>query len=136
MTEPTIGPILEEVGQLIADVLGDVEPEGAFMYAEAGDMWQGASIFKDLGDRVIYRDPSEELCDAIERLWVAAEPDKKWAVLSYTISDGTFDAQFKFPDDIDPEDNSFERRERALSERYGDKPVDYTDPWGDGKSNG
>jgi hypothetical protein len=128
MTDQTTGLILAEIGQMIADVLQDENAEGAFMYAEAGDMWQEASIFKDLGNRVTFRFPSTELFGAVQRLWESADPDKKWAVLSYTISDGEFDAQFKYPEDIDPEESGFERREKAVAERYGDKPIDYSEP--------
>jgi hypothetical protein len=48
MTDPKMGPMLEEIGQLIADILNDKGPDGAFIYAEADDMWQEAGIFKDL----------------------------------------------------------------------------------------
>jgi hypothetical protein len=40
MTDPKMGPMLEEIGQLIADILNDKGPDGAFIYAEADDMWQ------------------------------------------------------------------------------------------------
>jgi hypothetical protein len=128
MTDTEMGPMLAEIGQLIADILDEHGPEGAFMYAEAGDMWQEVAIFKDLGNQVIYRDPSHALIDAIQDLWESADDDKKWAVLFYTISDGKLEAQFAFPDDNDPAEGSYERRKRALAERYGDKPVDYSDP--------
>jgi hypothetical protein len=120
--------MLAEIGQLIADILDEKGPEGGFVYAEAGDMWQEVSIFKDLGNQVIYRSPSEALFEAVQDLWESSDDDKKWAALSYTISDGKFEAHFTFPDDIDPEESSFERSERALRERYGDKPVDYSEP--------
>lgn len=128
MADSTTGSILAEIGQLIVDSLGDYDPEGAFMYAEAGDMWQAPSIFKDLGNQVLYRNPTSELCDAIQRLWELAEPDKKWRALYYTMGNGSFDAQFKYPDELDLTESEFERSERALIERYGEKPVDYSDP--------
>jgi hypothetical protein len=132
MTDAKMGSTLEGIGQLIADILNEKGSEGAFMHAQAGDMWQAAGIFRDLGNQVIYRDPSQALIEAIQDLWEFADDDKKWVELFYTIADGKFDAQFTFPDDVDPTESNFERRERALSERYGDKPVDYSDPFGDG----
>jgi hypothetical protein len=136
MTDPKMAPMLAEIGRFIADILGEKGAEGAFMYAEAGDMWQAAGIFKDLGNQVMYRDPSRPLTSAIQDLWESADDGKKWAVLLYTISNGKFDAHFTFPEDNDPAEGSYERRKRALEERYGDKPVDYSDPYGTGARNG
>jgi hypothetical protein len=128
MTNSAIGPILEEIGQLIADVLHGENPNGAFMYAEAGDRWQEISIFKDLGNHLTFRFGSAELGNAVQRLWEVEAPDKKWATLCYTISEGKFDADFTFPEDLDPEETSLDRRARARIIRFGDKPVDYSVP--------
>jgi hypothetical protein len=128
MTDTAVGPILEEIGQFIAKILHDHDPDGAFMYAEAGDMWQEISIFKDLGNQILFRFASMELSDAIQRLWEAEASDKKWATLCYTISTGKFDADFTFPEYLDAEENSMQRRARARIKRFGDKPVDYSAP--------
>jgi hypothetical protein len=123
------GSLLERIGQMIAEVLPDGDPEGAFMYAEAGDQWVEAGIFKDLGEKVLYRDPSGALVKAILELW-DAEPgrERKWSVLKYQLSQGSFSADFDYPNDLDPKESSVERRPRVLVARFGDKPVDYSDP--------
>ena len=126
MPQASTGPILEKIGQMIADIL-DGEPEGAFMTAEAGEAWVEASIFKDLGDRVLFRGPDVALFEALLELREAEEPNKRWTTMSFTINNGRFDAQFGYDDDVDQNEIGFERRERLLAERYGDKLVDYSE---------
>jgi hypothetical protein len=129
MTIRDSGPHLERLGQLIAEVLRDGDAEGTFMYAEAGDQWVEVGIFKDMGEQVTYRHASDELEIAILDLWEAeTDIDKKWSVLHYTISNGKFSAEFQYPNDLDSDESSYERRPRALAARFGDKPVDYSDP--------
>lgn len=48
--------------------------------------------------------------------------------MEYEIKGTKFDAQFKYPEEVDVEDFDENRREMALKERYGDKPVIYP-PW-------
>ncbi|WP_293883772.1 hypothetical protein [Sphingomonas sp.] len=92
-----------------------------------GALGQGG-IFRELGNRILYRDPSKELLDRIMDAWDATEADKKWEVMQYTVINGTFQATFEFPDELDPDEGGHWRRARVLRERYGDKPVDYSDP--------
>jgi hypothetical protein len=128
MAQLDTGPIYEAIGSLIALLL-DGDAEGAFMYAEAWDNCQEASIFKDIGNQIIYRGPSEELFNLIDEAWLAEEPDKRWQAMQYSISGGKFDVTFLYPDELDLEnESSFERSERVLRDRFGDKPVDYSNP--------
>ncbi len=85
MTDPGIGPRLTEIGQIIADIFHDHDPEGAYMYTEVGDRWQEVSV------------------------------------LTYVIEGERFDADYKYPDQIDEKVSGFERREQALLVRYGDE---------------
>lgn len=39
--------------------------------------------------------------------------------------DGKFDVSFKYPDEVNVETISMERRQSALRARFGDKPVIY-----------
>lgn len=135
MTTPSIGLLIEQIGQLIADLLPENNANEVFMYALVGDMWQETAIFHDLGNQVVFHFPSLELSEAIQELWELEEPEKKWSMLYYTISAGKFTADFLYPDDIDPEEDSFERRQRIVAERYGEKPVDYSEPRGIDHSN-
>jgi hypothetical protein len=125
-----MGDMLNGIGQHLADIL-DQHPDGSYMYAEVTEGSCEAGIFFDEGKQVVYFDPSDELFDALFDLWNFAEADKKWAVLHYEVKDGKFNVRFLYPDQLDPEEFGFERRERALHERYGDKPVIYPTPDGD-----
>ncbi|MBJ7253391.1 MAG: hypothetical protein JHD25_01290 [Sphingomonadaceae bacterium] len=124
-----MGDMLNGIGQHLADIL-DQHPDGSYMYAEVTEGSCEAGIFHDEGEQVVYYRPSGELFDALFDLWKFAEADKKWTVLHYEVKDGAFKVRFLYPDQLDPEEFSYERRERALHERYGDKPVIYPKPDG------
>lgn len=119
-----LGSLLADIGREIAETVGG-DPEGTYLYVEAGDGWYGASLFKDEGKVVRYFDPSSELDDLIYEFWRAEEPAKRWAVMEYEIKGTKFDALFRFPDEVDVESFDEDRRGIALRKRYGDKPVIY-----------
>lgn len=123
----TVEDILSDIGSLLGEDIRS-DPEGSFLYAEAADSWVAASLFKDLGNRVVYRYPSSELTDRIIDLWDAAPEDKKWNALYYTIIGNRFDARFQYEEGWDPKEHSSDRRPRVLKAKFGDKPVDYSDP--------
>lgn len=88
-----------------------------------------ASIFIELPDHVIYRSPSGESMDLILEAWYAADTDKKWKALFYTVVADSFDARFRYEDETwDDEEDFAERRPFVLRAKYGDKPIDYDDP--------
>lgn len=88
-----------------------------------------ASLFIDVGDRVLYRAPSFDLEHRILDLWDAPEPNKKWNALSYTITGDRFDASFQYEEDWDPEEHKTDRLPRVLKAKYGNKTVDYSEPY-------
>ncbi len=118
------GDMLNAIGQLLAEIIGE-HPEGTYLYAEADEGSYEAGVFRDEGQQVLYYDPSDELFDALAELWESAEANKKWVVMEYEVQDGQFKAKFAYPDHVDSEESGFERRERALLERYADKPITY-----------
>jgi hypothetical protein len=119
-----LGPLYGDMGGELAEIVGG-NPDGIYLYAEAGDGWVSASVFKDDGKVVRYFRPNLDLCDLIMEAWGVEEPDKRWAVMEYTVTGTTFDAKFKFPDEIDPAETEVDRRPVALKARYGDKPIIY-----------
>jgi hypothetical protein len=127
MPNEKLADILNLIGQQVTDIL-DGEPDNSYLYAEATDGSVEGGIFQDKGREVIYHDPNHALADEILELWYAAEPGKKWGALHYDIKDGQFDARFEYPDAWDPEEYTPDRRERALRERFGEKPVIYPPP--------
>ena len=123
-----LGPLYADIGGEVAQIVGG-DPDGAFLYAEAGEGWYGASVFKDEGEVVRYYDPSAELSELIYDAWLTADPDKRWSVMEYEINGSRFDFRFKYPDEVHVETFADDdRREIALKARYGDKPVIYPPP--------
>ena len=118
-----LGPIYAEIGGEIAHIVGD--PNGTFLYSEAGDGWCSYAIFKEEGGGVRYYAGTSELGDLIWKAWLTEDSDKRWAVVEYVVTGTKFDVQFQFPDQIDPEESEDERRPRALKKHFGDKPVIY-----------
>jgi hypothetical protein len=123
-----LGPIYADIGSEVAQIVGG-DPDGSFLYAEAGEGWYGASVFKDEGELVRYYDPSPELSDLIYDAWLTADPDKRWSIMEYDITGTKFNVRFQYPDEVPVETFADDdRREIALKKRYGDKPVIYP-PW-------
>lgn len=88
----------------------------------------GPSIFKDLGDRILYREPDlNRLGDALLDLWHAEEADKRWAEIEYLVRDGRFLTKFVYADEIAPTDieDELDRRDRIVREYFGEKPIIY-----------
>lgn len=121
-----IGPMLGAVGAEAAMIVGG-DPEGLYIYAEDEDGSVFASVFMDEGKAVRYYDPTHELFGLIGKVWDAGDPDeaKRWVVMEYEVRDGKFDTQFKYREELDPDDYVVDRRRAALKARYGDKPVIY-----------
>jgi len=122
-----LGPLFADIGGEMARIVGG-NPDGTYLYAEAGDGWTGASVFKDEGDVVRYYDPSSALMDLIREARLEEEPGKRWSVMEYEVNGTKFDAKFKFPDEVKVESFNDGRREAALKRRYGNKPVIYPPP--------
>jgi hypothetical protein len=130
MTKEDTGNMLNAIGQHVADIIGKV-PHDVYVFIDAGDQWQGGAIFENVEGRVICHGPSIALIEEIERLWEAAEPDKKWSIIHYDIKDGQFDAKFLYTADLEHHPFEYDYRQDALDARYGDKPVIYP-PMDDG----
>lgn len=128
-----LGPLLSDIGEELAQIVGG-DPDGVYLYIEAGEGWIGPSVFKDEANAVRYFDGSLELSELILELRNTEERGKRWAVMEYEVKGTKFDAQFKYPEEVDVEDFDEGRRETALKQRYGDKPVIYP-PWPGQESN-
>jgi hypothetical protein len=122
-----LGPIFADIGGELAQIVAGT-PDGTYLYAEAGEGWVGASVFKDEGPIVRYYDPSLTLCDLLLRAWEAESTDPKlrWSVMEYEIKETKFDVRFDFPDEVHVESFAADgRRDIVLKRRFGDKPVLY-----------
>jgi hypothetical protein len=119
-----MGDILNAIGQQISLIL-DRYPDGAFLYAEAEAGSRSASVFVEENGKAVCYAPTKVLFNEIRKLWDAAEVGKKWSALEFDVEDGKFNANFTFPEQIDPTEEESDRRDRKLFERFGDKPILY-----------
>lgn len=117
--------LLNEIGQLLAEDT-DFPLDGTLLYAELDRNFVAPSIFKDLGDHVLYRDPDlDRLGDALLDLWEEQPTGKRWAEIEYVVRNGKFEASFTYPDEIETEERSFERRDAVVAKHFGNKPIAY-----------
>lgn len=104
-----------------------------WIHIEAGDGWVSESIYRERPEVVEYVNFSSEevgpLFELITDAWDAEEPSKRWAEAEMDITDGTFTTRFRYPDEVELEEDegSMARRDTALAARFGDKPVIYPD---------
>ncbi|WP_298669213.1 hypothetical protein [uncultured Sphingomonas sp.] len=120
--------LLVEIGQLLAN---DTEYplDGTLLYAELDHAMVAPSIFKNLGNHVLYRRPDlDTLGDALLDLWEAQDSKPRWVEIEYLIENGRFTATYTYPDEIDPNENEndmFARTKRIVRKYFGDKPIVY-----------
>ncbi|MFT3975900.1 MAG: hypothetical protein QM688_02105 [Sphingomonas bacterium] len=120
--------LLAEIGLLLAK---DTEYplDDTLLYAVLDRGYVEASIFKNLGNQILYRWPDmDTLGDALLELWEAQESEPRWAEIEYLVKDGRFTVTYTYPDEIDPkenEDDMFARRTRIVRKYFGEKPIVY-----------
>ena len=102
--------------------------KGVFLHADGGPGVMSVSIFKDFGDRVEYYKPSRRFYEALTDAWNSADAASKWRTFSFEIVKDKVEAEFKSDAEIDPDEFSFDLRERVLEEKYGRKPIIYPSP--------
>jgi hypothetical protein len=123
-----INGLLNEIGQLLtADRDYPLEP--TLLYAQLDDNMVGESIFKKLGNQILYRWAiNRRLPFALLELWEAQDGGERWTELEYLCRDGRFEVVYIYPEEIDPDEDVVERRARAVQRRFGEKPIVYP-PW-------
>ena len=127
--------LLNEIGQLLAEDT-DYPLDGTLLHAQLGKNYVAPSVFKDLGDHVLYRDPDlDRLGDVLLDLWETQQTDKRWAEIEYIVRGDSFQASFTYPDEIDPEEEPLDRRDRVVARYFGNKPIKYPPPPGDDDLN-
>ncbi len=122
-----VGALLNEVGNILAQDRA-YPLDGTFLYVEAEPQSVSASIFKDLGDHLLYRFPNEALNAVLLELWEAEPVKKRWTAMQYVIDGDRFTTSFSF-DRLDPEVSTITRRQAILDQRYGNKQVVYPPIW-------
>ncbi len=120
-----LGPALADIGKEAMHVVGGA-PDSVLVYAEIGNGWVEPSLFKDEGASVRYVDlGASTLGTSITDAWCIEPADKRWTAMRYTIDQGKFHASFDFDDLEHSEEDTLDRRTRAVRARFGDKPIVY-----------
>lgn len=123
MADDEAEKLLNEIGQLlIEDREYPIEP--TLLYAQLDRNMVGESIFKELGNQILYRWPViEGLPYALLDLWEAQEGDDPWAETEYLLRDGQIEVAYVYPDEIDADEDLVERRARAVRRHFGEKTI-------------
>lgn len=117
--------LLGEIGQLLAEDAA-YPVDGTLLYARVRSTMVAPSIFKNRGNTIVYRRPDlDRLGDVLLDLWDAEEPSNRWAEIEYLIKGDMFEVAYTYAEEIDPEEDSFERRDRIVKRHFGDKPIVY-----------
>ena len=124
--------LLGEIGQLLAEDTG-YPLDGTLLYAKVDSNYVAPSIFKNRGNNIVYRRPDlDRLGDALLDLWDAEEPKNRWAEIEYIVQGNTFEVAYIYADEIDPDEDPFERRDRIVMRYFGDK-ADSISPFSAGR---
>ena len=117
--------LLGEIGQLLAEDTA-YPLDGTLLYAQVDSNYVAPSIFKNRGNSIVYRDPDlGRLGDALLDLWDAEEPENRWAEIEYLVTGHTFEVAYTYANEIDEDEDTFERRDRIVKRYFGDKPIVY-----------
>ena len=105
------------------------------VYSEVEDGVVSADLFFLFqGDEAVrFRFGSLSLQDLMVELWETGDGElspRSWLALTFTITDGKFDAKFTYPDQVDSEEDLSERRPRVVESCFPDLKVDYSKPRG------
>lgn len=120
--------LLNEIGQLLSEDI-DYPLDGTLLYARLDRAFVAPSIFKDLGNQILYREPDlDRLGDALLDLWEAQDSKERWSEIEYVVRGDKFTATYTYPDEIDPDEEPFDRRDRILERHFGKKPIAYPPP--------
>src|SRR6478735_459818 len=128
MSNNETASLLNEIGQLLAED-AEYRRQDTLLYAKLNKNYVAPSIFKDLGDHILYRDPDlETIGDALLDLWEAEDPEKRWAEIEYVVRGGKFRAIFTYANEINPEEDPFDRRDLIVAKHFGKKRIVYPPP--------
>ena len=61
-------------------------------------------------------------------LWEAQDTDDRWREIEYVVRGDTFEAEYTYPDEIDPDEEPLDRRDRVVARHFGDKLITYPPP--------
>ena len=128
MEDDKVHRLLNEIGALLAEDR-EYPLDGTLLYAVLDRNVVSPSIFKELGNQILYRWPDlDRIGRALLDLWKTQDTHNRWVEVEYLIRHGRFDVTYTYPDEIDPNEDSTERRDHVVRRYFGDKPIVYP-PW-------
>ena len=117
--------LLAKIGNLLAEDK-EYPLDSTLLHAELDRSFVAPSIFKDLGNHVLYRWPDlRVLGDTLLELWETQTGKSRWTEIEYLIRDGKFEVTYIYPDEIVPDEDSLIRRDRLVRKYFGEKPIVY-----------
>ena len=116
--------LLNEIGQRLAQEAGH-PLASILLYAEFDTNMVGYGMFIDCGNHIAFLSPEDSFADPLLDLWKEENPAKRWAEMEYVLRNGKFAVTFVYPGQFDPEEDLFERGQRAIERHFGSKPVIY-----------
>ena len=120
--------LLVEIGQLLR-LDAEYADENTLLYAQVDHNMTGEAIFKELGNQILYRRRTpRRLLYALLELWNDQPDADRWSEMEYVVRDGRFEVTYTYPDEIDPQEDELDRRDRIVRKHFGVKPIVYP-PW-------
>lgn len=117
--------LLVEIGHLLEED-HEYPLDGTLLHAELDRNWVAPSVFKDRGKDILYRElEPARLNDALLDLWEAQDTGDRWAEIEYVIRGDKFEVTYTYADEIDPEEDPLDRRDRIVWRHFGKKPIVY-----------
>ncbi len=117
--------LLDQIGHLLAEDRS-YPLDGTLLYAQVDEDMIAPSIFKNRGADILFRWPDlNRLGDALLDLWKTQSGNYRWLEIEYSVNDGRFDVTYTYPDEIDLDEDPFERRDRIVERHFGPKPIVY-----------
>lgn len=123
--------LLVEIGHILAED-HEYPLDGTLLYAKLGRNSVSPSIFKELGNQILYRWPDlDRIGGPLLDLWEEQDTDHRWGEMAYIVRDGRFEVNYAYPDEIDVDEDSLDRRDKVVRRYFGEKPIVYPDGFPD-----
>lgn len=128
-TNDAASPLLESIGKLIREETKQNEYR-VLLCAEVEEGALSVALFVERGNHIDYVGPSwDKNYDILFDLWYL-QAANRWSEIEYLLERDTFKVRFAYAEEFDPEEESFDRRDRTVQRYFGEKPIVYP-PWDD-----
>ena len=102
------------------------------LYAEVGDGWSSADlIYQTSPKSARHRFCEDKLREVVIDFWEYWKEDSKnqeWRCIEYVIENENFKIDLTYPDQIDENQATFERRPAVIDKHFGGVEIDYSNP--------